>query len=167
MRRLFLMACAICATMVFGSTAYAQQPAAPPAPPPYGPAVTIEQAKKAVAAALAVATKSPYLYVFAVVDPTGSLVYFERMDGALYASNEIAIRKARTAAMFKRPSGDFFNAMEHGHPFVATLSPDLAASIGGIPLEVDGKIIGAIGVSGSPSGPTDLPPAQAGADALK
>ena len=116
---------------------------------------------------MAAAEKSPYLYVFAVVDPTGSLVYFERMDGAIYASNEIAIRKARTAATFKRPSGDFFAAMEHGHPFVATLSPDLTASIGGLPLVVDGKIIGGIGVSGSPSGPTDLPPAQAGADALK
>jgi glc operon protein GlcG len=167
MRRLFVMACAICATMVLGSIAYAQQPAAPPAPPPYGPAVTTDQAKKAVAAALAEAKKSPYLYVFAVVDPTGSLVYFERMDGAIYASNEIAIRKARTAAMFKRPSAAFFEAMEHGHPFVATLTPDLTASIGGIPLEVDGKIIGGIGVSGSPSGPTDLPPAQAGANALK
>jgi glc operon protein GlcG len=151
MRRLFVIACA---TMVWGTIAYAQQPAAPPAPPPsYGPAVTIDQAKKAVAAALTEAKKSPYLYVFAVVDPTGSLVYFERMDGAIYASNEIAIRKARTAAMFKRPSGDFFAAMEHGHPFVATLSPDLTASIGGLPLVVNGKIIGGIGVSGSPSGP--------------
>jgi uncharacterized protein GlcG (DUF336 family) len=107
------------------------------------------------------------LYTFAVVDPTGSLVYFEKMDGAIYASTEIAMRKARTAATFKRPTKAFFDAMESGHPFVATLTPELTASIGGIPLMVDGKIIGAIGVSGSPSGPTDLAPAQAGADALK
>jgi glc operon protein GlcG len=69
--------------------------------------------------------------------------------------------------MFKRPTKAFFDAMEAGHNFVATLSPGLTASSGGIPLTVDGKIIGAIGVSGSPSGPTDLGPAQAGADALK
>ena len=164
---LFVMAGAICASMMLGSIAYAQQPAAapaPPAPPPYGPAVTIDQAKTAVAAALAEAKKSPYLYTFAVVDPTGSLVYFEKMDGAIYASTEIAMRKARTAATFKRPTKAFFDAMESGHPFVATLTPELTASIGGIPLMVDGKIIGA---SGSPSGPTDLAPAQAGADALK
>ena len=167
MRRLSAIAGAICAALVFMSVAFAQQPAGPPAPPPYGPPVTIDQAKKAVAAALAVAKKSPYLYTFAVVDPTGSLVYFEKMDGAIYAGTEIAIRKARTAAIFKRPTKAFFDAMEGGHNFVATLSPRLTASIGGIPLEVDGKIIGAIGVSGSPSGPTDLPPAQAGADALK
>lgn len=168
MRRLSLLIGAISAVVIFSSSVFAQQPSTPPAaPPPYGPAVTIVQAKKAAAAALAAAQKSPYLFVIAVVDPTGSLVYFERMDGAIYASNEIAIRKARTAAMFKRPSGDFFAAMEHGHPFVATLTPGLTASIGGLPLVVDGKIIGGIGVSGSPSGPTDLPPAQAGADALK
>lgn len=168
MRRLSTMAGAICAAFVFASVAFAQQPPAPPpAPLPYGPPVTIDQAKKAVAAALAAAKKTPYLYTFAVVDPTGSLVYFERMDGAIYAANEIAIRKARTAAMFKRPTADFFHFMENGHPFIATLTPNLTASIGGVPLVVDGKIIGAIGVSGSPSGPTDLPPAQAGADALK
>jgi glc operon protein GlcG len=168
MRRLSMLVGAICAALVFASMAVAQQPAAPPpAPLPYGPSVTIDQAKKAVAAALAAAQKTPYLYTFAVVDPTGSLVYFERMDGAIYAANEIAIRKARTAAMFKRPTADFFHFMESGHPFIATLTPKLTASIGGIPLVVDGKIIGAIGVSGSPSGPTDLGPAQASVDALK
>ena len=166
MRVLCISTVAVCAATMLGSVAYAQQ-SPPPAPPPYGPPVTTEQAKKAVAAALADGKKTPYLYTFAVVDPTGSLVYFEKMDGAIYAAAEIAIRKARTAARFKRPSKAFFDAMEGGHPFVATLTPELTASIGGIPLEVDGKIIGAIGVSGSPSGPTDLGPAQAGADALK
>ena len=168
MPRLSVLVAATCAAMVFGSVAYAQQPAAPPPPqPPYGPPVTIDQAKKVVAAALAEAKNSPYLYVFAVVDPTGSLVYFERMDGAIYASNEIAIRKARTAATFKYPTKRFFDAMESGHPYVATLTPELTASIGGVPLMIDGKVIGAIGVSGSPTGPTDLAPAEAGANALK
>jgi glc operon protein GlcG len=168
MRRLSTMVGALCAAAVFGSIASAQQPAAPPpAPPDYGPAVTIEQAKQAAAAALAETKKGPYLYAFAVVDPSGSMVYFEKMDGAIYAATEIAVRKARTAAIFKRPTKVFFDQMESGHPYVATLSPDVTASIGGLPLIVDGKIIGGIGVSGSPSGPTDLAPAQAGADALK
>lgn len=168
MCRFVASAFAICVTVLIGSAAYAQQPASPPpAPPAYGPPVTTEQAKKVVAAAIAVAKTTPYLYTFAVVDPTGSLVYFEKMDGAIYAATEIAIGKARTAATFKRPSKAFFDAMESGHPFVATLIPGLVAAAGGIPLMVDGKIVGAIGVSGSPTGPIDLVPAQAGADTLK
>ncbi len=108
MRRLSVFVGAICAAMVFGSAAFAQQPASPPPPPPiYGPPVTISQAKKAIAAALAEANKTQYLYVFAVVDPSGSLVYFEKMDGAIYAATEIAVRKARTAAIFKRPTKRF------------------------------------------------------------
>ena len=152
MSRLSVLAGAICAAVAFGSVAYAQQPAAPPGQPAYGPVVTIDQAKKVVAAALAEAKKSPYQYAFAVVEPSGSLVYFEKMDGAPYASNEIALRRARNAATFKRPTADVAEA-------------DVAA--GGLPLLVDGKIIGGIGVSGSPAGPTDLSPAQAGANALK
>jgi uncharacterized protein GlcG (DUF336 family) len=164
-----VLAGAIWANLTLASVGYAQQPPTPPPPQPaYGPAVTTDQAKRAVAAALAEAKKSPYLYVFAVVEPSGSLVYFERMDGAaLYAANESAIRKARTAALFKRPTADFFNLMESGHSFVATVTPELSASIGGVPLVVDGKIIGGIGVAGSPSGPIDLAPAEAGANALK
>lgn len=168
MRHLTLIASAVCAAIVLATTAFAQQPASPPPPPPaYGPAITTDQAKKAIAAALAEAQKTPYLYAFAIVDPSGSLVYFEKMDGAIYAATEIAVRKARTAAIFKRPTKAFFDQMESGHPYVATLSPELTASIGGLPLVVDGKVIGGIGVSGSPTGPTDLAPAQAGADALK
>jgi glc operon protein GlcG len=160
---------ALAAGLLTGGAAYAQQPpAAPPPPAPvYGPPVTIEQAKKAVAAALAEGKARPYLLVFAVVDPSGSLVYFEKMDSAPYASNDIAIRKARTAAVFKRPSIAFFEQMEGGHPYVTTLSPELTASGGGLPLLIDGKIVGAIGVSGSPSGALDQTAAQAGFNALK
>jgi glc operon protein GlcG len=170
MSRLSVLAGAICAVMVFGSVAYAQQPAAqpmPPAPPPLGPAVTNAQAKKAVAAAVADAATRPYLLVFAVVDPSGSLVYFEKMDGAPYSSTDVAIGKARTSATFERPTEVFFNQMESGHPFVATLAPYVTASRGGIPLIVGGKLIGAIGVSGSPNPFFDIAAAQAGADALK
>jgi glc operon protein GlcG len=160
----------LAAGLLTASAAYAQQQpaAAPPPPPPaYGPSVTIEQAKKAVAAALVEGKARPYLLVVAVVDPSGNLVYFERMDGALYASNDIAIGKARTAATFKRPSMTFFEQMEGGHNYVMTLSHDLVAAGGGLPLVADGKIIGAIGVSGSPSGALDQQAAQAGVGALK
>ena len=170
MSRLSVLAGVICAAMVFGTVAYAQQPAAqpmPPAPPPIGEAVTTAQAKKAVAAAVANAATRPYLLVFAVVDPSGSLVYFEKMDGAPYGSTVLAIRKARTSATFERPTEAFFDQMESGHPFVATLAPYIAASKGGVPLIVGGKLIGAIGVSGSSNPAFDVAAGQAAADALK
>jgi glc operon protein GlcG len=155
---------ALLAGSAFGQT---PAPAAPPtAPLPYGPPVTISQAKQAVAAAVAEAKKTAYFYTFAVVDPAGDLVYFEKMDSAPTSSNEIGIGKARTAATFKRPSKAFFDQMETGHPYVGQLDPRIVASAGGIPLVVDGKIIGAIGVSGGANGLMDAVAAQAGADTL-
>ncbi len=161
---------ALVAGLCLIGTARAQQQspaAAPPPAPAYGAPVTTEQAKKAVAAALAEGKTRPYLLVFAVVDPSGNLVYFEKMDGSPYASNEVAIRKARTSATFKRASMAFFEQMEGGHNYVMTLSPEVIASGGGLPLVVDGKIVGAIGVSGSPSGLLDQTAAEAGVNALK
>jgi glc operon protein GlcG len=168
MYRLVTSAFVICVAVLVGSAAYAQQPASPPpAPPAYGPPVTIDQAKKAVATAVAEAKKTPYLYTFAVVDPAGDLVYFEKMDSAPTSSNEIGIGKARTAATFKRPSKAFFDQMESGHPYVGQLDPRIVASAGGIPLMLNGKIVGAIGVSGGANGLMDAVAAQAGVDALK
>jgi glc operon protein GlcG len=168
MRRLSLIVIAAGAALMFGTAVYAQQPAAAPPPPPdYGPPVTIEQAKKAVAAAVIEAKKSGYLFTFAVVDPSGELVYFEKMNGAPTASNDIGIGKAWTAATFKRPSKAFFDGMEGGHSFFGQLHSRIVASAGGIPLVIDGKIVGAIGVSGGANGLMDNGSAQAGADALK
>ena len=170
MRRLSLITMAAGAVLMFGTAVYAQQPAAAPPPPPpaYGPTVTLEQAKKAVAAAVTEAKKAAgYLFVFAVVDPAGNLVYFEKMDSAPTSSVDIVIGKAWTAATFKRPSKAFFDAMESGHSFFGQLHPRVTASAGGIPLVVDGKIVGAIGVSGGANGLMDNGAAQAGADALK
>jgi uncharacterized protein GlcG (DUF336 family) len=168
MYRLVTSAFVICVAVLVGSAAHAQQPASPPlAQPAYGPPVTIDQAKKAVAAAVAEAKKTPYLYTFAVVDPAGDLVYFEKMDSAPTSSNEIGIGKARTAATFKRPSKAFFDQMESGHPYVGQLDPRIVASAGGIPLMLNGKIVGAIGVSGGANGLMDAVAAQAGVDALK
>jgi uncharacterized protein GlcG (DUF336 family) len=173
MQRLSLIAATMFAALMLGSAVFAQPvpapaPAAPPPPlPAYGPPVTLEQAKKVVAAAVAEAKKTPYLFAFAVVDPSGDLVYFEKMDSTPTASIDIGIGKAWTAATFKRPSKVYFDGMESGHPFIGVLHPRLVASAGGIPLVVDGKIVGAIGVSGGPTGLIDAAAAQAGADALK
>jgi len=96
MRSLSLITALAFAAALFGSAVYAQQPAAssPPAPPPYGPPITIEQAKKVAAAALAEAKKTPYEYTFAIVNPSGNLVYFEKTDDVLTAAINIAIGKA-------------------------------------------------------------------------
>jgi glc operon protein GlcG len=166
MRRLVASVFAICVAVLISSAALVQQPASPPRPPPlYGPAVTLEQAKKVVA--VTAATKLPYRYVFAVVDPAGQLVYFERMDSAPTSSIEVAIGKAWSAATFKRPSKAFFDAMETGHSFFGQLDPRIVASPGGLPLMLDGKIVGAIGVSGGPNGLFDMTAAQAGVHELK
>jgi uncharacterized protein GlcG (DUF336 family) len=173
MRSLSLITTLAFAAALFGSAVYAQQPAAssppaPPAPPPYGPPITIEQAKKVAAAALAEATKkTPYDYAVAIVNPSGNLVYFEKTDDVLTASINIAIGKAQTSATLKRPSKALFDQMENGHPYVATLYPGIVAAAGGVPVIVDGKIVGAIGVSGSPTGLIDEKAALAGAAAFK
>jgi uncharacterized protein GlcG (DUF336 family) len=169
MKNLSLIAMAAAATLMFATAAQTQPTpaAAPPPPPAYGPPITIEQAKKVAAAALAEAKKTPYHYAFAIVNPSGLLVYFEKTDDVLTASINIAIGKAVTSATLKRPSKALFDAMESGHPYVATLYPGIVAAAGGVPIVVDGKIIGAIGVSGGPTGLIDAQAADAGAAALK
>jgi uncharacterized protein GlcG (DUF336 family) len=147
-----------------GTAAWSQQPPAPPMPPTtaYGAPITLEQAKKAAAAAEAEARKRNMSMAIAIVEPSGALVYFMRMDGTQYASLKIAQDKAISAALFRRSSKDFLDRVAKGD-----LSPmalrDAVASAGGIPIVVDGKIIGAIGTSGG----ADDPISRAGADALK
>jgi glc operon protein GlcG len=137
------------------------------APKQYGAAVGIENAKKAAAAALEVAKKNGWYMAIAVVDPDGTLVYFERMDNTQSGSITVAQEKARTAAMFKRPSKVFHDAVGNGGGGLRVLAlPNAIPIEGGIPLMVDDKIIGAIGVSGD-SSDHDLLCAQAGVDAVK
>lgn len=170
MRYSTLLAGSLCAALVLGSAASAQQgaaPAQPPAWPPPGPQISLDQAMKALAAAVAKGKTTPYQYAFAVVGPNGNLICFEQEDGAQTSAGRIAINKARTAATFGRPTKVFFDAMQDGHNFVATLAPYIVASPGGLPLLADGKVIGAIGVSGGPNGLIDQASAQAGVDAIK
>jgi len=115
--------------------------------PGYGPQVTTATAKKIAAATLAECAKNSWNVAVAVVDTHGSLVYFERMEDTQYASMDIAIGKAKAAATYRRPTRAFADAINKGSPATATL-PAVFASPGGVPIFVEGKVTGAVGVSG-------------------
>jgi glc operon protein GlcG len=110
--------------------------------------LTLGMAKKLVAAAEAEAKKRGATVVIAVVDDSGQLILLERLDDTQVASVEVAIGKARTAAIFRRPSKVFEDQVKNGR--VAALAlPGATPLQGGIPITVDGKVIGAIGASGN------------------
>ena len=153
----------------------AQPPAQPPAGGtpdvmpfniPYGTSIGLERAKQVLGAAEAEAKKRNWPMNIAVVDTNGDLVHFARMEGAQIASVTVSQGKARTAARYRRETRIFYNAMETGHPYVATLDPTLVASPGGFPLIEGGKLIGAIGCSGG-TGDQDAVICKAGADMVK
>jgi glc operon protein GlcG len=122
------------------------------APTPYGPPITTEQAKKAAAAALAEARANNWAMAAAIVDPNGTLVYFEKIDNTQHASTSIAIDKARSAAIFKRPTKTFQDSLAGGGAGLRVMMLRDAVPVeGGVPLLVDGMIAGAIGVSGGTS----------------
>jgi uncharacterized protein GlcG (DUF336 family) len=136
-------------------------------PNPYGPSVTLEDAKKAAAPALAEAAKNHWNIAVAIVDPSGNLVYFEKMDNTQLASSTVAIEKARSAARFKRPTKAFQDALAAGGEGLRILAIEGAVPVeGGFPLVLDGKIVGAIGASGASSA-QDAQCSKAGADTLK
>jgi len=136
-------------------------------PNPYGLAISVENAKKAAAPALAEAAKNNWRVAVAIVDPSGNLVYYEKMDNTQLGSAEVAIDKARTAALFKRPTKAFQDVLAGGGDGLRVLTlKGVVAVEGGIPLVMDGKIVGAIGVSGATSA-QDAQCAKAGADTVK
>jgi glc operon protein GlcG len=115
--------------------------------PDYGPAVNIATAKKIAAGIIAECQKNSWNVAVAVVDTHGSLVYFERMDNTQIASMDIAVGKAKSAATYRRPTRAFADVINKGGPATATL-PGVFASPGGLPIMVDGKVTGGVGVSG-------------------
>ena len=136
-------------------------------PNPYGAPISLENAKKAAAAAVAEASKNHWTMAVAVTDIGGDLVYFEKMDGTQTGSVQVAIGKARTAALFKRPSKAFQDIVAGGGNGLRILALEGAVPIeGGVPLVMDGQIVGAIGLSGATSD-QDGQCARAGADAVK
>lgn len=137
------------------------------APMPYGPPISLETARKAATVALAETRKNNWTMAAAVVDPSGTLVYFEKMDNTQNGSVQVAIDKARSAALFKRPTKVFAERLTSGTAGLPLLRVEGALPVeGGVPLVIDGHIVGAIGLSGD-SSEHDGQCAQAGADALK
>ena len=117
--------------------------------PAYGSPISTDQAKKVVAAALAEARANNWTMAAAIVDPGGILVYFEKIDDTQNASPRIAIDKARSAALFKRPTKTFQDSVEKGGIGLRVMTLRGAMPVdGGVPLLVDGKIVGALGISG-------------------
>jgi uncharacterized protein GlcG (DUF336 family) len=134
---------------------------------PYGLSINLEDAKKVAAPALAEAKKNNWMMAVAIVDTAGNLVYYEKMDGTQVASATIAVEKARSSVQFKRPTKALQDALAAGGDGLRILGlPGAVPVEGGIPLVVQGKIVGAIGVSGGTS-PQDGQCAAAGAALMK
>ena len=145
----------------FGWDAFAQMPNA------YGPPINLDAAKKAAASAIAEARKSNWTMAIAIVDIGGDLVYFEKMDGTPTGSVRVAISKARSAALYKRPTKEWGDMAAAGGAGLRILGLEGAVPLeGGLPLLMDAKIVGAIGVSGG-TGAQDGTVATAGAQAVK
>lgn len=142
------------------------RPAAGPKLPTYGPSITLAQAKQVAAAALAPAYANGWTMVIAIADPGGHLVYLEKMDETQVGSVGIAEDKARSAAIFKRPTKVFQERLASGGDGWLVLRLQGAIPVeGGVPIVVDGKLIGALGISGGSSAEDEVC-AEAGAAAL-
>jgi uncharacterized protein GlcG (DUF336 family) len=135
--------------------------------PQYGPNISLDQAKKALAAADVEARKNGWPMAIAVVDTAGQLMLYQRHDNTQTGSIQVAQDKAVSAATYRRPTKVFQDIVSKGADGARILGLRGASPIeGGLPLVVDGKIVGAIGVSGA-AADQDGQVAKAGADALK
>ena len=155
------------AALALTVAAFGQTPLVPPPNVPYGISIATDAAKKVAADAIAEARKNNWTMAIAVVDTGGYLVYFERMQDTQLGSVAIAIEKAKTAALFRRPTKSFQDTLAGGGEGLRILGLTGAMPVeGGIPIIVGGKLIGAVGASGG-SSDQDGRTAQAGAAAMK
>ena len=151
--------CAAAALVCLASAAQAQVPQ-------YGANVNLEQARKVIAAAVVDSRRQNLPMAITVVDTAGQLVAFERMDNTQTASIGVSQDKAVSAAMYRRPTKAFQDVLAAGGVGLRVLTLRGANAVeGGLPLIIDGKIIGAVGVSGGTSD-QDGVVAKAGADVL-
>ena len=156
-----LVSLAVAVAVVFtAALASAQGPA------PYGPAISLEQAKKVMAGAEAEAKKNNWPVVIAILDSGGQLVMLQRLDNAQWGSIDIAKEKARSSVALRRPTKALQDLIGQGGANLRLLTIGYSVLEGGIPIIADGKIIGGIGVSGVTS-QQDAQIGQAGIDALK
>ena len=157
MRKILFAALAVLTT----TPTFAQLPNA------YGTSINVADAKKIAALSVAEASKNSWKMAIAIVDISGDLVYFEKIDGTQAASVQIAQDKARSAARFKRPTKALQDALAAGGAGLRLLALEGAVPVeGGLPIIMDGKIVGAIGASGGTSDQDGLA-AKAGADSVK
>ena len=142
------------------------KPAPGPKLPKYGPSITLAQAKTVATAALAPAREHNWTVVAAVVDPGGYPVYLEKLDDTQVGSVTVAIEKARSAAIFKRPTKMLQERLARGGDGLLVLRLRDAIPVeGGVPIIHDGKLIGALGISGGSSAEDEVC-AEAGAAAI-
>src|SRR6185312_10291061 len=167
MIRMLALACAVALAAAFqwlGTPALAQQVESSTLPP-YGPPITLDDAKRAMAAAELEAAKNSWQVAITILDSGGNMVMFHRFDNSQLSAISVSEGKARTALTFKRPSKALDDAIAAGGAGMRLLAlKDITPLEGGLPIVVDGKIIGAIGVSGALSS-QDSQVAKVGADA--
>lgn len=132
--------------LLLAAPVLAQNPSEQPAA--YGPPIRMDAAREIIDAGIAQAEARGLVLAFAVVEPSGELVAFARMDDVPYASIRIAQQKARTAARFRMTTAQFEERIQTGR--VVLLSSDEVIAVGGgVPIIVNGRVIGALGVSGA------------------
>lgn len=138
-------------TLLAVTPASAQAPAAPPPPTAipaaYGAPISVDKAMALIEKGMKLAAARKFKMAFAVVEPSGELVAFARMDDIVYASVHIAQQKARSAARFRLPTSEFENRVLAGRTVLLS-SGEVIPIAGGIPIIVDGRVVGALGVSG-------------------
>jgi glc operon protein GlcG len=135
--------------------------------PQYGQNINLEQARKALAAGQAEARKNNWPVAIAILDTAGNLVAYEKMDNTQTASVQVAIDKGKSAAIYRRPTKVFEDIVAKGGAGLRVMNlRDASVVEGGVPIVVEGKVIGGIGVSGV-NADQDGVVAKAGADALK
>ena len=173
MLRMLALACAVAGGFAFAAgpavgPALAQQPQPVPAgtTPPYGAPITLDQAKRVMAAAELEAAKNSWQVAIAILDSGGNMVMFHKVDNAQLSAITTSEGKARTALEFKLPSKALDDAIANGGAGMRLLAlKDITPLQGGVLVVVDGKIVGAVGVSGALSA-QDEQVARAGAAAL-
>jgi glc operon protein GlcG len=134
----------VAAALTLAAALHAQQPVL------YGAPIPLDKAKAVAAVARAEAQKNGWLMAITIVDPAGTLVYFEKMDGTQLGSIQVSMDKAHSAVFFKRPTKSYEDAVGGGGVGLRVLKVPGAMPVeGGVPLIENGKIIGAVGVSGA------------------
>lgn len=147
---LALASLCLCVDHSAAAQTQATRPAAAQPQPAYAEPVTLAQARRIADAAAEAARTRGFAMAFAIVDPAGGLILFHKMDGTQNGSIEVAIQKARTSALFRRPTRAFSDSVAAGRNAVLSL-PGVVAIEGGVPIMIGGRVAGAIGVSGASS----------------